>query len=54
MGYGSVVCGSVVYKYVVCGFVAYGYVGCGYTVCGSGVAFSKGLVGIPPGNKVVV
>jgi hypothetical protein len=34
--------------------VAYKYIGYGYTVYRSGVAFNKGLISVPLGNKVVV
>ena len=47
------------YKFKVCGSVACGYKGCGYTVCGYvgcrfRVAFSKGPISVPLGNRVVV
>ena len=52
-------CGSVVCGFKVCGSVVYGYIGCGYTVCGYmgcgfGVAFSKGPISVPLGNRVIV
>ena len=47
-------CGFRVYK-----SIAYRYRGCGYTVyrymgCRFGVAFNKGPISIPPGNRVIV
>ena len=47
------------YRFKVCESIAYRYRGCGYMVCGyvgcrSGVAFSKGPIGVPLGNRVVV
>ena len=40
---------SVGYRYIGCRSIGYGY-----TVCRSRFAFSKGPIGIPPGNGVVV
>ena len=47
-------CGSIAYGSMACGSVACGYMGYRYIVCGSGVTFSKGPVGVPLGNRVVV
>ena len=59
MGFRSIACRSMAYGFKVCESVAYRYRGCEYTVCGyigcgSGVAFGKGPISIPPGNRVVV
>ena len=40
---------SIDYRYMVCGSMAYRYID--YR---SGVVFSEGPIGVPPGNRVVV
>ena len=52
-------CGSIACGFKVCGSIVYRYIGCGYTVCGYigygfRVAFSKGPISVPLGNRVVV
>ena len=49
IAYGFKVCGSIVYRYIGCGYTVYGYMGYGFRV-----AFSKGPIGVPLGNGVVV
>ena len=52
-------CGFIAYGFKVCGSIVCGYIGCGYTVrgymgYGFRVAFSKGPISVPLGNRVIV